>query len=368
LLDLARSCGKTLKDNPTLKNLPEEKKIEEIQKHLFEGAYYWITGPTYESKIECDFLMQLGTDAVGMSTVPEFLAAAAIGMKTLGIAMITDTMDRIGPLNHLEVLENAIRAIPVMLAMLLEIIKKLEMKPEIRAEIDSHIEYKGDVSKIEELPLVQARGLIPHKEDQLEEAVSGIRKAMGQLEIKELDLGYLFLNTAKPEQIAKYHESYIQIPIKKLPNVPQYSASVKHGMIVIGRLACSGLSCLSICNLEIENFKNFEAYFITRLIRKLNINLVYSVVPSEWVFRDETAVLPLGGYFYRGFGSSVNPESKLKCGLAERERINKIISRLKPSIHSNPILFGYEGPLKPTDSELRTAVYLKFDVYSTSSL
>jgi len=256
LLELARECGKTLKDDPKLMNLPKEKELKEIQKHLFEGAYYWITGPTYESKIECDLLMQLGMDSVGMSTVPEFLAATAIGMKTLGIAMVTDVMDRTEPICHLEVLANAERAVPVMLILLLDIIKKLELKPEIRAEIDSHIKYQGDMSKIEEFPLVQPRGLIPHKEDQIEEAASVIRKAMTQLGITEFDHAYILLNTVKHEQIAKYHEASIQIPVRKIPHMPQHSASSKHGTLVVGRLAESGICCLSICNLEIENFKN----------------------------------------------------------------------------------------------------------------
>lgn len=365
LLELARSCGKTLKDN---QELAKRTELKEIQKFLFEGAYYWITGPTYESKIECDLLMQLGMDAVGMSTVPEFLAAAAIGVKTLGIAMITDVMDRTEPLSHSEVLANAARAVPVMQALILDIIKKMELKKEIRAEIDSHINYSGDMSKIEELPLVQPRGLIPHSDAQLEESVSAVRKVMKELEITEFDLGYLFLNTVKHEQITKYYKAHIQVPIRELAHVPKYSASAMHGTLVVGRLANSGVSCLSICNLEIENFKNFEAYFIARVLKKLNINLMYSVVPSEWVFGDATAVLPLGGYFYRGFSSSVNPNSQLKSGLLEREKINRIISKFKPSIYSDPVLFGYEGPIKPTNSELRTSAYLKYDVYSTSSL
>lgn len=362
---MARSCGRALKDSP---ELAQSKDIKEVQKHLFEGSYYWLTGPTYESKIECELLMQLGMDTVGMSTVPEFLAAAAIGVKTMGVAMVTDVMDRTEPLDHKEVLANAMRAVPVMKVLLLDIIKKLELKPEIRSEIDSHIKYSGDMSKIMELPLVQPRGLIPHKDAQIDEALAGIRKAMTQLEITEFDLAYLLLNTAKYEQIAKFHESCVQIPIRSLPNVPVYSASTQQGVIVVGRLAGSGVRCLSICNLEVENFKNFESYFVARVLKRLGVNLVYSAVPAEWVFGDAPAVLPLAGYFYRGFSGSVNPSSKLRGGLSERERICRIVEKLKPSVYANPILFGFEGPIKPTSYELLTSAYLRFDVYSTSSL
>ena len=145
LLDLARSCAKQLKADHKM----DKEGIKEVQKHLFEGSYFWITGPTYESKIECQFLTELGMDVVGMSTVPEFLAASAIGVKTLGIAMVTDVMDRTEPLSHKQVIENAERAVPVLEVLLLVIVKKLQLKPEIRNEIDSHIEYKGYMKKIE---------------------------------------------------------------------------------------------------------------------------------------------------------------------------------------------------------------------------
>lgn len=347
------------------------KDIDEIQKHVFEGDYYWITGPTYESKIECEFLMRFGMDLVGMSTVPEFLAASAIGIKTLGVAMVTDVLDRTGDITHLEVMKQANRAVPVMTVLLLEIIKKIKIdreKSPIRACIDSHINYPGDMSKIEEIPLVQPRELLLHKEAQMEEVVAGMRKAMKQLEIEKFDFGCLLLNTAKHQQIACYHESYFQIPMKNLPHAPVYSASMKRGVFVIGKLAESGAACLTICNLEIEGLKNFESHFIVRIIKKLGINLVYSVVASEWMFGGETAVLPIAGYLYRGFSNSVNPSSRLGTGLVERRKIGEVIRKVKSSTLSNPTLFGFEGTIKPMRTELLMTAYFKFDAYSLGSL
>ena len=365
LLNIARTCGKGLRDNPEIK---EMKDVKEIQKHLFEGSYFWITGPTYESKIECQFLTQLGMDTVGMSTVPEFLAATAIGVKTLGIAMVTDVMERTEPLSHIQVLQNAERAVPVLKVLLLEVIKKLQLKSEIRAEIDSHINYTGDVSKIEEFPLTQARELIPAKEPQLKEATAVIHKAMEQLGIKGFDYGCLMLNRATYDQIAHYYEACWQIPLSKLPHMPLLTTSGKHGVLVVGKLLGSGANCLTICNIDIEGFRNFEAYFMARIIRELNVPVMYSVVGAEWVLGGEKAVLPLAGYFYRGFASSVNPSNQLCEGLAEREKIGKIIRTLYPSIYPDPTLFGFEGPVKPTQAELLTAAFFKTGIYSTCTL
>lgn len=54
------------------------------------GTYCFVSGPCYESKIECRFLRSIGGDSVGMSTVPEVIAAKHCGMKILGLSLITN--------------------------------------------------------------------------------------------------------------------------------------------------------------------------------------------------------------------------------------------------------------------------------------
>ncbi|MCY1151863.1 MAG: purine-nucleoside phosphorylase [Sphaerochaetaceae bacterium] len=74
---------------------------------LKEGVYQLFTGPSFETPTEVKLARLLGADAVGMSTVPEAIAASHMGMKTLGISCLTNMAAGIldQPLNHEEVLE-----------------------------------------------------------------------------------------------------------------------------------------------------------------------------------------------------------------------------------------------------------------------
>ncbi len=73
---------------------------------LEEGVYLGLLGPSYETPAEIRMLQRFG-DAVGMSTVPEVVAARARGMRVLGFSTITNLAAGISPtaLSHEEVLE-----------------------------------------------------------------------------------------------------------------------------------------------------------------------------------------------------------------------------------------------------------------------
>jgi purine-nucleoside phosphorylase len=77
---------------------------------LEEGVYAAMLGPSYESKAEIEMLKRIGADAVGMSTVPEVIAARARGIRCLGISTVTNPAAGLGgKLSHQEVLEAAER-------------------------------------------------------------------------------------------------------------------------------------------------------------------------------------------------------------------------------------------------------------------
>jgi xanthosine phosphorylase len=61
---------------------------EDIELH--EGVYFWYTGPNFETPAEIRAFRSLGADAVGMSTVPETIAAVHCGMKVVAVSAITN--------------------------------------------------------------------------------------------------------------------------------------------------------------------------------------------------------------------------------------------------------------------------------------
>lgn len=84
---------------------------EKLNIKLQQGVYYVTTGPCYETPAEIKMIRFLGGDAVGMSTVPEVIAARYLGIQVLGISCITNMAAGIlqKPLNHEEVIETSNR-------------------------------------------------------------------------------------------------------------------------------------------------------------------------------------------------------------------------------------------------------------------
>ncbi|WP_448375534.1 purine-nucleoside phosphorylase [Fervidobacterium sp.] len=85
------------------------EKIKSVYPHIKEGVYLAVTGPTYETPAEIRAFRKLGADLVGMSTVPELIVCAHVGMKTVIFSCATNMAAGIldQPLSHEEVVDVA---------------------------------------------------------------------------------------------------------------------------------------------------------------------------------------------------------------------------------------------------------------------
>ena len=94
---------------------------------MHEGVYLSISGPMLETKAEYRYMRQLGADVVGMSTVPEVIAAVHMGLEVLGISVITDECfpDALEPVSLDDVLEAAAMAEPKMTQVLVGVFERL---------------------------------------------------------------------------------------------------------------------------------------------------------------------------------------------------------------------------------------------------
>ena len=103
----------------------EEGKRLAIPMH--EGIYAALAGPNYETPAEIRYLRAIGADLVGMSTVPEVLAARHSGIRVLGISCVTNMAAGIldQPLDHKEVLETGERVKSQFIALLRAIIPRI---------------------------------------------------------------------------------------------------------------------------------------------------------------------------------------------------------------------------------------------------
>lgn len=91
------------------------------------GVYAALLGPSYETSAEIRYLRTIGADAVGMSTVPEALAARHMGVDVLGVSCISNMAAGVlpQPLSHAEVLATTERVADRFTALLEAVVARV---------------------------------------------------------------------------------------------------------------------------------------------------------------------------------------------------------------------------------------------------
>ena len=110
------------------RDLQEKMRQTAFENHikLYEGTYFFVVGPNYETRAEIKAFRTLGADAVGMSTVPEVIAAVYYGIKVIGISVITNQSADIQQtgLSHEETLFEAKHAAVDLQGLVLKYLEK----------------------------------------------------------------------------------------------------------------------------------------------------------------------------------------------------------------------------------------------------
>jgi purine-nucleoside phosphorylase len=111
--------------DPELRRAAREA-AQRLQLELGEGVYAAWLGPQFETPAEIRFMRTIGADLAGMSTVPEVIAARHLGLRCLGISVVTNKAAGLaGKLGHEEVLAVGAEAEPRLTALLRELLPVL---------------------------------------------------------------------------------------------------------------------------------------------------------------------------------------------------------------------------------------------------
>lgn len=104
-----------------------QEAAERLGIPLGEGVYAAWLGPAFETPAEIRMLRTLGADLVGMSTVPEVLAARHMGIRCLALSCVTNAAAGVlpEPIDHERVLEIGARAAGDLVALLREVVPRL---------------------------------------------------------------------------------------------------------------------------------------------------------------------------------------------------------------------------------------------------
>jgi purine-nucleoside phosphorylase len=110
--------GRAVRTSPSPYDAQLQEQVLQIARRnsfvAHRGVYVAMTGPNYETRAEYRFLRRIGGDVVGMSTVPEVVVAHALGMRVLGLSIVTNVASPDAPqvVDAADVVDSAAQAEP----------------------------------------------------------------------------------------------------------------------------------------------------------------------------------------------------------------------------------------------------------------
>jgi len=121
---------------PDMSQVYDKELVELLEKiaasqgiRVHKGVYGAVSGPNYSTKAELSMMIKLGADTVGMSTVPEAIAARHCGLKVAGVSCITDMAipDTMTAPSHEEIVKVAESVKPRFVSLVKQFIKEVQL-------------------------------------------------------------------------------------------------------------------------------------------------------------------------------------------------------------------------------------------------
>ena len=121
---------------PDMSQVYDKELVELLEKiaasqgiRVHKGVYGAVSGPNYCTKAELSMMIKMGADTVGMSTVPETIAARHCGLKVAGVSCITDMAipDTMTAPTHEEIVKVAESVKPRFVSLVKQFIKEVQL-------------------------------------------------------------------------------------------------------------------------------------------------------------------------------------------------------------------------------------------------
>ncbi len=103
---------------------------QQLEIEVATGIHTAVSGPNFLSRAELKMIKKMGSDTIGMSTIPEVIVAVHSGLKVLGISCVTDMAvpEQLEPIDHEKVMEMAAQSKPNFIRLVSEIIGQMEIE------------------------------------------------------------------------------------------------------------------------------------------------------------------------------------------------------------------------------------------------